>query len=331
MKYYFVIISKLRLQRVVNYFKLCFSFTISKLTKNNHYFGRPAFLSIEPTNFCNLKCPECPTGNDNLNRPKGKMDFDTFKKIIDETYKDLIYLNLYFQGEPLMNDEIYKFIKYADDKNIITELSTNGHFIDEHSAEKIINSGLNNIIISLDGDNQSVYEKYRIGGDFEKVLSGIKVLSEKKKKLNKKFPIIKTQLLVFSHNEKRIKQTAIIAKETGADIFLVKTAQFYDLTFNNTLIPENNKYLRYILTPEGKYKPKSGKKHGCFKMWSSCVVTWDGKLVPCCYDKDAKNQLGNIKNEDLIKLWNSNEYNELRQKVIKSRSNLTLCADCNEK
>ena len=177
------------------------------LFKRVYIFGFPFTISIEPTNKCNLKCLECPTGNETSKRKTGYIDIDLYKKIIDEVKDYTIYQMLYFQGEPFLHPDIFKLIKYADDNKIITSTSTNGHFLNTENNERIIQSGLKKLIISVDGTTQDTYEKYRVGGKLETVLNGIEDLILIKRKLKSKYPLIIIQFLVFKHNEHQLKET----------------------------------------------------------------------------------------------------------------------------
>jgi MoaA/NifB/PqqE/SkfB family radical SAM enzyme len=132
--------------------------------------GRPYFLVVESTNLCNLSCPLCPTGQGLKSRPKGKMSFNDFKKIIDELGAYLYSLRMENWGEPLLNEEIPMMIAYAKSKGIFTSFNTNLCLLDESIAKGLISSGLDHIKISLDGTNEQSYLKYRMGGDFRKVI-----------------------------------------------------------------------------------------------------------------------------------------------------------------
>lgn len=330
MKNQLQIIKSLSLKKIINYFWLVFSYRISILLKKSFHKGNPAFLTIEPTNICNLKCPECPSGSDILTRPKGKMDLALFKKIISENYKTLIYLNLYFQGEPFLNSELFKMISFAKEKVIYTEISTNGHFLDEDNCTKIIKSGLDSIIISLDGLDKETYDKYRKNGDFDKVTTGINNLVKIKNKLNSKLPYIKLQFLVLKHNEHQIKKLKTTFKKLKADKLIIKSAQIYNFENAIDILPVNSKFSRYKFDKGGKFVIKYKLKNKCFKIWSSCVITWDGIIVPCCFDKNADFKLGDIYQNSLSSVWKSSTFNDFRLKLLENRREIDICRNCSE-
>jgi radical SAM protein with 4Fe4S-binding SPASM domain len=263
-------------------------------------------------------------------RPIGMLEPAFFKKTIDEVYKELIYLTFYFQGEPYLNPNFLDMVKYASDKGIYTSTSTNAHYLNEEQARKTVESKLDRLIISIDGTTQETYEKYRIGGQLQKVIDGTKHIISAKKKLKSNTPHIVFQFLVVKPNEHQLTDVQMLAKELGVDEVVFKTAQVYDFKNGNPLIPENIKYSRYKKNADGTYSIKNKLLNQCWRMWSSCVVTWDGVVVPCCFDKDAKHQLGDLKKEVFKGLWKSDKYQNFRQSLLKSRQEIDICKNCSE-
>ena len=222
------ILNKLTLQRIINLFKLYSSFIFSRITKKSIVFGLPTALSIEPTTACNLGCPECPSGLKEFTRKTGNLKTNLNNKIIDELHKKLLYINYYFQGEPFINPLIFEFIKKANSKNIYTSTSTNAHFLTPQNSIKTIESGLDRLIISIDGTSQKTYELYRINGSLEKVISGTKNIIEAKKRLKSITPHLIFQFLVVKHNEHEINDAIALSKKLGVNEIRFKTAQVYD-------------------------------------------------------------------------------------------------------
>ncbi|MFN7690232.1 MAG: radical SAM protein, partial [Bacteroidota bacterium] len=173
-KDHFAIIKKITPKRFFNGLKLYFSYHISRLSKGANHRGLPMSIAIEPTTACNLRCPECPSGLRSFTRPTGMLQNKTFEKIIDELHQSLIYLIFYFQGEPYLNPSFLEMVSYASKKNIYTATSTNAHYLTDDVCRKTIESGLNRLIISIDGTTQETYESYRVGGKLDKVIEGTK-------------------------------------------------------------------------------------------------------------------------------------------------------------
>lgn len=324
------LLRKLSLKKLANAFKVWVSYHISKNTKKVSSIGFPISMAIEPTTSCNLRCPECPSGLRQFTRPIGMLEPAFFKKTIDEVYKELIYLTFYFQGEPYLNPNFLEMVKYASAKGIYTSTSTNAHYLNKEQSKKTVESKLDRLIISIDGTTQETYEQYRIGGQLQKVIDGTKNIIEAKRELKSSTPHIIFQFLVVKPNEHQLEDVKKLADELGVDEVVFKTAQVYDFENGNPLIPDNIKYSRYKKNSNGTYSIKNMLLNQCWRMWSSCVVTWDGVVVPCCFDKDAKHQLGDLKKESFKELWKSDKYQSFRQSILKSRQEIDICKNCSE-
>ena len=322
---------KLTVKRIWNAIKVVSSFQLSQWLKKPIQWGYPISVSFEPTTSCNLRCPECPSGLRAFTRPTGMLQKDFFKETIDDIHQHLLYLIFYFQGEPYLNPEFLDMVKYAASKKIYTATSTNAHYITDEVAKKTVESGLDRLIISIDGTTQDVYQQYRVGGNLNKVIEGTKNIVKWRKALNSKTPFIFFQFLVVKPNEHQLEEIKQLAKEIGVDEVRFKTAQVYDYeTDPNQLIPNNEKYSRYKKGKDGKYQPKNKLVNRCWKLWHANVITWDGLVVPCCFDKDATHQLGNIKNESFKSIWNNSNYKQFRTELMKSRKNIDICSNCSE-
>lgn len=323
-------LSKLTFKRLFNMFQVVLSYYYSKVFRSSMHRGFPISLSFEPTTSCNLRCPECPSGLRSFTRPTGIMSENLFKRTINELESTLCYLLFYFQGEPYLHPQFLNLVKYASKKNIYTATSTNAHFLKDEIAKKTVESGLDRLIISIDGTTQETYESYRIGGQLKKVITGTENIIKWKKKLKSKTPHVVFQFLVVKPNEHQIEEISRLAKSLEVDEVGFKTAQIYDYENGSELIPTINKYSRYKKNENGKYSIKNKLIDHCWKMWHSCVITWDGKVVPCCFDKDAQHQLGDVSGQSFREIWKSEEYQNFRSSVIRSRSEIEMCKNCTE-
>ncbi len=315
---------------VINIGKISFSYLISRILKRSFHAGWPLAVSIEPTNRCNLRCPECPSGNDTLKRSRGFMDRAMFTSLIDQLSPHLLYLTLYFEGEPYLHPDFFDFVNYATSKGIYVATSTNGHFLDPDSAEKTVRSGLKKLIISLDGYDQASYEQYRIGGDFGKVISGVKNLAEARSRQKGKKPEIVLQCLLFSTTEDKKPEIRNLGMKSGADRVVFKTAQFYNYEMGNPLMPSNQPNSRYSRKHTGDFRLTARQPNSCFRMWSSCVITWDGLVVPCCFDKDADHVYGDLKTEKFSNIWRNAKAETFRNSILKQRKSVDICQNCSQ-
>ncbi len=323
-------LKKISFYKILNLLINFLSYIRAVLFKNMYHPGFPASISIEPVNYCNLRCLECPAGLGVLTRPKGKLSFDDYKNIIEQIYKKTISVILYFQGEPYLHPQIIEMIEYANKKKLYTIISTNGHFFNPENARKTVNSRLDELIISFDGTTQQTYESYRQGGDLNVVKQGIENIVKAKKRLNSRYPYIKLQFLVLKSNEHQIESAKQFAQNTGVDKIEFKTAQIYDYKKGSDLIPENSRYSRYNKKQSGQYQIKNKLANRCFRLWNTSVITWQGHVLPCCFDKDADFVMGNTFTTKFQSLWNSAAYKNFRKKVFTKRKKITICRNCTQ-
>lgn len=323
-------LSKSSLKRAYNAARIFSSYHTSTLTGHPALRGMPISLSFEPTTSCNLRCPECPSGLRSFTRPTGMLQEQLFRKVIDQVAPTLSYLTFYFQGEPFLHPQFLDMVKYASQKGIYTATSTNAHYLKDEVAKATVQSSLDRLIISIDGTSQDTYQNYRVGGSLDKVLEGTQNILRWKKELKSKTPHVIFQFLVVKPNEHQIPEVYALAEKLGVDDVVLKTAQIYDYKQGSPLIPTQDRYSRYRKMDDGSYALKNKLLNECWKMWHSCVVTWDGKVVPCCFDKDAHFVLGDLNENTFEEIWNSDKYNAFRASLLRSRSEIEICKNCTE-
>ncbi len=328
--YYIGVLKKLSFYKVLNFLKLFVSFHYSRIINQPKQAGLPVFVSIEPTTSCNLRCPQCPSGLREFTRPTGMLQSQLFEKTILQLKKHLHSLTFYFQGEPYLNPDFLKMAAFANSQGIYTITSTNAHYLTEQNCKDTIKSKLDKLVISVDGITQEVYEQYRIGGNLNKVLEGTREILKQKKAMGSKTPHVVWQFVVFKHNENQVPAVKKLGKALGVDEVKIKTAQIYDFDEGNGMIPQNDKYSRYRKNENGRFEIKNKLLNQCWRMWQGCVITWDGKVVPCCFDKDASHRLGNLQKENFSDIWFSQPYNQFRRSVLKSRNEIDICTNCTE-
>jgi radical SAM protein with 4Fe4S-binding SPASM domain len=316
--------------RFSNAYKVWSGYQKARRTGIPEVTGMPLGISIEPTTSCNLRCPECPSGLRSFTRPTGMLQEKVFETVINQLAPSLMNLTFYFQGEPYLNTKFLEMVRYASDKKVFTSTSTNAHYLNDEQAKRTVESGLDRLIISIDGVSQETYEQYRVGGQLSKVIEGTKNIIAWKQKLKSRTPHVVFQFLVVRANENDIPRLYQLAKEMGVDEVKLKTAQIYDYENGSPLIPENPKYSRYQKAENGLFKIKNPLLNQCWKMWSSCVITWDGKVVPCCFDKDAKHVMGDVTQQPFEEIWQSQPYQSFRQSILRSRSEIEICKNCSE-
>ncbi|MBB3188252.1 radical SAM protein with 4Fe4S-binding SPASM domain [Microbacter margulisiae] len=310
-----------------NLLQLIVSYSVSVILKRPLFPMNPFSVSIEPSNQCNLHCPECPTGNGSLIRPKQMMNWDLYTKIIDELAPNISNLILYFQGEPLLHSKLPEMIRYAHAHKIYTMISTNGQLVTKETAYNLVTSGLNRIIISIDGTTQDVYNQYRKGGNLEKVRDAIILIAHWKKELHTTHPHIEAQFIVMQHNEHQIHDFKKMVNQLGADSARLKTAQI-DWPNITHFVPKQTKFARYKQNKQGNWVLKHRLKNRCWRQWSSAVITSNGDVLPCCFDKNGEYVFGNMKQASFREIWHNKKAVTFRNSILHNRKQFEMCRNC---
>lgn len=316
-------------QKAMNFVRLVISYIFANIGIQSTRKRMPFFISVEISNHCNLHCPECPVGKNEISAAKRQnFEISLYKTLIDQLKPTLAHIILYFQGEPFLNSKLSEFIQIAHDAKIYTSTSTNGQFLHKNNVNQIVSSGLDRIIVSIDGATQEVYEAYRVGGNLNKAIIGIKELVAAKKELKSATPSIEIQFLVLKTNEHQMEEMKRLAKSLGVDKLTFKTAQLYDFENGNDLMPTKNKYSRYKKSKDGKFRLKGNQPNRCWRMWSGAVVNVNGEVVPCCFDKKSENSFGNINENSFAECWHSKKASDFREKIIQNRKQFEMCRNC---
>lgn len=286
------------------------------------HLGFPRAVVVEPTNRCNLKCPFCLRLK--MTRPVGDMSFGRFKQFFDSV-PTLKLVHFYFMGEPLLNREVFQMIRYAEKHGVRTVLETNSTLLNEN-VEDIFGSGLSKLVCSLDGMSQHTLEKYRVGADFVETVTGIKNVLQYKHFHRFSKPYVKIRFLAFRHNEHEIVK-AFVTFQHSVDEFTVVRAI---LDWNHPYLPKQ----RWKWLPRNRllwrYKPDGSllePLRTCTWIWTP-IITWDGEVLPCCYDYNAEYSLGNVFETSFMEIYWSGRYNSLRKKMVKKQ--LPLCGKCKQ-
>ena len=283
----------------------------------------PYNVVIEPTNSCNLQCPLCSTGIGAQTRKKGILEFENFKKLVDELKDTILQLSLQNWGEATLVKDLPKMIKYASDNGIFTRLSTNFSVkYNDQFFKELMTSGLGILVIDLDGTDQITYEKYRKNGNLELVLENTKKAVKVKKENSLKFPIIQARMLVMKHNEHQIEEFRKISKELNVDEIELGNIQVNPNTAKHWL-PNNQEFVYDTYLKERKVTP-------CHWPWSGLTINWDGGVSPCCVIDDEKSDFGDIFEQGIKKLWNNEYYVSARSVFSKEKnsSKFTICDIC---
>ncbi|PIT90789.1 MAG: hypothetical protein COU22_00315 [Candidatus Komeilibacteria bacterium CG10_big_fil_rev_8_21_14_0_10_41_13] len=295
----------------------------------------PNVLIVEPANFCNLRCPLCPTGSGRLGREPRLMTYEEFKNIIGQVKGYVKKLFLFNYGEPLLNPDTPKMAKEAVEAGMKVKMSTNAMLLNSKElCVDLINSGLQHLIISLDGLDQETLCQYRVGSDLETVKKNIRLMVETKKEMKASTPKIELQFIVMKQNEHQKDDMANFAKEIGVDIFAAKTMFLYDTPeaqkMAERFVPSDILFSRYQKNDQGEYVLKGEITNTCGQVYETVAINSNGDVCPCCYDLFSRHVMGNVFKESLRSIWKNAKYQGLRNQIKKDRSAIHMCDICPE-
>lgn len=317
----------IRLQKLLNLVLVIVSYIASILFRRAFIRTSPLFMSVEPADFCQLSCPQCPVGRSH--RHKGDyLNYELYQSLIKQVKKNTFHLIFYFQGEPTLNRNLPEMIRLAHNAGIYTSTSTNGQAITPNMAQAIVQSGLDKIIFSIDGTTQNVYQNYRSGGNLQKIIDAVTAINDYKKELNSFTPVVELQFIVFKTNEHQMGEMKKLAVQLGANLLKFKSAQIYDVENIGNLASSDPKFSRYKQNKNGTYSIKYKQPNHCFRLWSGGVVNTKGDLLPCCFDKNSSYSYGNLYNESLKSIYNNGKSMIFRSSILKDRSQHEMCRNC---
>lgn len=301
-------------------------------------FARPYWLTVDPTNFCQLRCPFCPTGSHRDVRPNAVMDAPLFTELMRELGPYLMHVDFMNWGEPLLNPKVFSMAALARSYGAETAISTNLNHLGPGMAGEIISCGLDRLVISIDGASQETYAKYRVGGDFARVMENLKAVLKARKDAGADHPRVIWQFLVFRHNEHELEKARAMAKDMGVDeIGFTAPCLPFRPGIKDEWMATDRKYCLYspedfpdsppwewAAAKDGEGKPKdvdvkvySGteKRSPCSWPWTGMTVNADGSVSPCCSVEERKYDFGTLTAGSFSKVWNNPLYRKARRHI----------------
>lgn len=301
-------------------------------------WGLPTHLQIEPSSLCNLRCPACRvvTG---LGRKGGLMELELFKRIVDQACGSVFLISLWGWGEPLVNPDICDMVAYAKSKGIRVICSTNGHLLaKEGQAERLVASGLDVLIVAVDGTTQDTYALYRRPGELANVLEGIRAVADEKRTRNSPTPRLNVRMVVMRQNEHEVPSMIELAMSCGADMLSLKTmnplsSNPYSLDRTpecdreDRFVPRNPRYRRFSYAGDGMTRVRL-KRNPCKRLWNNPKILDDGSVCTCTCDVAGKFPLGNMHRQSLKEVWTSVPYRRKRSAFRRDWESLQPCCTC---
>lgn len=283
----------------------------------------PSHLWFEPTNTCNARCPLCPTGAGQLSRSPAFLDFALYKRIMDEVQPQTVYFWNY--GEPFLHPNIFEMIRYAADQGAITYISTNGFvFYKPENIQRLLDSGLRMLMLAIDGVDAATFNQYRVGVDFEKVVTGLQALLARRP-----FPLeIIWQFIVMKHNQHQIEQARAIARQLGVKFALkaVSLDMLPEQAKPDEHLPADLRYSRYEW--QGETLLLKGGLHSCYFVDATLMINADGSVAPCSFDAQGLLTLGDANTQLIADIWQGQPLQALRRKLQQERQTLNPCNKC---
>jgi radical SAM protein with 4Fe4S-binding SPASM domain len=291
--------------------------------------GLPVHFTIEPTNTCNLRCPVCETGAGSLKREKRSMSLDEFKTAIDHLPACANSILFYYMGEPFLNKESHRMIRYAKGKGLYVTTCTNGHFM---NSDKLLNSGIDEISFQIAGLTNGSHQIYRVESDLEVVLANIRELLSKRSAAELKKPKVILGFIVMKHNEREINSFLKFARTLGVDEARLIEPCFRTVEQAKRMLPDDEKYRFYDdkALSAGLLRPKVIPCNRCHWIYFSSVILANGDIVPCCRDVQGNHIMGNIFRETLSSVWNNDRYREFRRLIRNNQRKVGICSLCSD-
>jgi radical SAM protein with 4Fe4S-binding SPASM domain len=308
-----IILIKKRRLTLKKVYTLFLNFLYGYILRSNNRGAYPSIMMIEPTNICNLKCSFCALqmeGGVSKEEKRKSIDIDLYKKVIDEVKDHLIFLFLYYGGEPFLHKNIFELVKYASSKNVSVIIATNGAFTHiENFGEKISEADLDVMIVSISGTTQDIYGKYHKGGKIEDVAQNVRSVTRLK---NWRKPRLILRFIATSENKEDAKNLSTFSSSLNADTCEVRHVDGQP-----------------VLADELEKHSDPTRSRQCFWLWGALVMKSSGSVIPCCYDYYGVPEIGNLQEDKLSAVWDSKKIRDFREKYIKSPENLDCCTQCN--
>lgn len=264
-------------------------------------------FAVETTFGCNLSCPECAVGSGLANRPKGVMSGEVYDIVAKAIEAHCAYAYLHVWGEPLLNPDIFRIIARTA-KFSKSNISTNANTIDADCAEKLIGSGVTDVIVSIDGVSQGVYERYRRGGDARKAMEGLALLASENRRTGGTVKII-PQFLVFEHNQHEMEAFGRICRDLGLEAYFKPPYLREGSLLKPSDIP------KYVRGNGSDGEKRTARMRACQNARNVFTILRKGQAVCCCYDNDGQEVFGDITRQGVRDIWNSPEYERFRADV----------------
>lgn len=302
--------------------------TYSLTKKDIKILGKPINITIEPTNVCNAKCPVCETGAGILGRKKAFLSFEDFKVIIDKMHPHINTLMYYFMGEPFLNKEWVRQVKYAKKKGVsFISTCTNGDV--KGIPQGIIESGIDFVSFQMGGTTEETHRIYRVNTKLENIRNNLLETIELKKQSNSKVHL-EAGFILMKHNEHQVNEFISWCKKIGVDSYNIIDPCVRTVQQGKKYLPTDKKH--WIYDPKkfelGKLQRRVVPKNDCPWIYYSMTIMSNGDVVPCCHDACGKEVMGNLIEDEMEKIWNGEKFQDFRKRILTKQRSVGICRLC---
>jgi radical SAM protein with 4Fe4S-binding SPASM domain len=279
-----------------------------------HASGRPTHLKLELTNYCNLACPMCP--HPSMQREVGYMRPELFRKIIDDAAPELEFAYLHHLGESLFHARLGELIRYGRSRGAAMGLSTNATFLDEKKGRMLLESGLDFLVLSVDGATPDSYERLRLGASFVRTVNNVRAFLALRRSLPQHTAVAVQMIVTPGNADERAR-------------FLADWEPYLD-DDAHVMFKEARDWAGQVpLVQLGVPARAPATSAPCKMPWTELTVLWDGAVVPCANVFERQHLLGDLSHQSLDEIWNGSSLTSLRTAHLHDAlSAVPVCATC---
>jgi MoaA/NifB/PqqE/SkfB family radical SAM enzyme len=291
----------------------------------------PLHMQFELTNYCNLRCPVCPTGSRSMNRAPRAMDVDVFERVMNEVGPYLLTASLWAWGEPLLHRRLKEILRAARRHDVVSLLSTNGQCLnDDRVLEALTEEPPAYLIVAFDGLTDETNSKYRVGAKVAPILEGVRRLAEMKRRRGLSIPVLNMRYIVMKHNQHELPRLDEFARQNGFELLTIRNVFFIESTCDTQtsgrLTPDADVWRRC------GYARAENTRRGdfiCLEPFWFPTVFADGTVVLCEQDYNARLALGRVAGDvSFTRLWYGQRAARLRQIIRDERERVSFCRKC---
>lgn len=288
----------------------------------------PFAVQIDVCSACNIQCEFCVHSDHNAVKAAGvkwgSMSFELFRKIIDDMKENWVgkkvkKLRLFQMGEPLLNPKIVEMVQYAKKSGVaeFIEITTNATLLNEELSLRLIDAGLDFLIVSINGITEKQYRDvchYQL--DFEKFRNNLKYFYDNRKQCQ---VWLKYGDIGYSKDQ----------KEKFYTLFEDRCDQIFVETISATLWQDTNVSNKIIDAHKGTYGQHLEEKKVCPFIFTTLIINDKGIAHLCCVDWKSEYVLGDLKKESISDVWSGEKlrkYQKLHLKMQKEK--ISICREC---